>query len=317
MQRDLVIGIDSSTTATKAIAWDRTGAPVAEGRAAIPLAQPRPRYFEQEPEDWWRSTFLALRELTAKVEPGRIAGVAISNQRETFGLFGEHGEPIRPAIVWLDERAIDQMRRFAASFGAEKIHAISGKPVDITPCLYRMVWLRENEPHLLDRAAYIAEVHGYLCFRLTGRWITSTASADPLGVLDMERLVWSEEILTAAGVPIDKMLPLVRPGAFIGTVTEAAAQTTGLPAGTAMFAAGGDGQCAGTSVDVLRSGRAYINLGTAVVSGSYSERYVCRASCWASTLSESSRRCPLSRPKPPPRRSAPTESCSSPTGRDA
>ena len=157
MARELVIGIDSSTTATKAIAWDRTGAPVAEGRAAIPLAQPRPRYFEQEPEDWWRSTSLALRELTAKVEPARIAGVAISNQRETFGLFGEHGEPIRPAIVWLDERAMDQMRRFGASFGAEKIHAISGKPVDITPCLYRMVWLRENEPHLLDRAAYVAE----------------------------------------------------------------------------------------------------------------------------------------------------------------
>ena len=274
MPRDLVIGIDSSTTATKAIAWDRTGAPVAEGRAAIPLAQPRPRYFEQEPEDWWRSTSLALRELTAKVEPARIAGVAISNQRETFGLFGEHGEPIRPAIVWLDERAMDQMRRFGASFGAEKIHAISGKPVDITPCLYRMVWLRENEPHLLDRAAYVAEVHGYLCFRLTGRWTTSTASADPMGVLDMERLVWSQEILAAAGVPIDKMLALVRPGAFIGTVTEAAAQATGLPADTPVFAAGGDGQCAGTGVDVLRSGRAYINLGTAVVSGSYSERYV-------------------------------------------
>jgi len=111
MQRDLVIGIDSSTTATKAIAWDRTGAPVADGRAAIPLAKPRPRYFEQDPEDWWRSTFLAMRELTTKVDPARITGVAISNQRETFGLFGEHGEPIRPAIVWLDERAMDQMRR--------------------------------------------------------------------------------------------------------------------------------------------------------------------------------------------------------------
>jgi sugar (pentulose or hexulose) kinase len=274
MPRDLVIGIDSSTTATKAIAWDRTGAPVAEGRAAIPLAQPRPRYFEQDPEDWWRSTFLALRELTAKVEPARIAGVAISNQRETFGLFGEHGEPIRPAIVWLDERAMDQMRRFGASFGAAKIHAISGKPVDITPCLYRMVWLRENEPHLLDRAAYIAEVHGYLCFRLTGRWTTSTASADPMGVLDMERLVWSQDILAAAGIAIDKMLALVRPGALIGTVNEAAAQATGLPVDTPVFAAGGDGQCAGTAVEVLRSGRAYINLGTAVVSGSYSERYV-------------------------------------------
>jgi xylulokinase len=168
---------------------------------------------------------------------------------------------------------MDQMRRFGTSFGAEKVHAISGKPVDITPCLYRMVWLRENEPHLLDRAAYIAEVHGYLCFRLTGRWTTSTASADPMGVLDMERLVCSQDILAAAGVPIDKMLPLVRPGAFIGTVIEAAAQATGLAADTPVFAAGGDGQCAGTGVEVLRSGRAYINLRTAVVSGSYAERY--------------------------------------------
>ncbi len=273
MPRDLVIGIDSSTTATKAIAWDRTGAPVAEGRAAIPLAQPHPRHFEQDPEDWWRSTFLALRELTTKVEPARIAGVAISNQRETFGLFGARGEAIRPAIVWLDERAMDQMRRFGASFGAEKIHAISGKPVDITPCLYRMVWLRENEPHLVDRAAYVAEAHGYLCFRLTGRWTTSTASADPLGVLDMERLVWSEDILSAAEVPIEKMLALVRPGQLIGTVTGAAAQATGLPIDTPVFAGGGDGQCAGTGVEVMRSGRAYINLGTAVVSGIHAERY--------------------------------------------
>lgn len=181
-------------------------APEAEARGAIPLAQPRPRYFEQDPEDWWRSTSLALRELTAKVEPARVAGLEVSNQRETFGLFGEHGEPIRPAIVWLDERAIDQVCRFGAGFGAEKIHAIPGKPIDITPCVYRMVWLRENEPHLLDRAAYIADVHGYLCFRLTGRWTTLTASADPLGVLDTERLVWSDDTLAAAGVPIDKML---------------------------------------------------------------------------------------------------------------
>src|SRR5258708_12157549 len=162
MARELVIGIDSSTTATKAVGWDRDGGRVGEGRGGIPLVQPRPRYFEQEPEDWWRSTSLALREVMAKVGPARIAGVAISNQRETFGLFGEHGEAIRPAIVWLHERAMDQMRRFGARFGAEKIHAISGKPVDITPCLYRMVWLRENEPHLLDRTAYVTEVPGYL-----------------------------------------------------------------------------------------------------------------------------------------------------------
>jgi xylulokinase len=93
-----------------------------------------------------------------------------------------------------------------------------------------------------------------------------------MGVFDMERLAWSQEILAAAGVPINKMLPLVRPGTFIGTITEAAARATGLLDDTPVFAAGGDGQCAGTGVDVMRSGRAYINLGTAVVSGTYAER---------------------------------------------
>ena len=240
----------------------------------IPLAQPRPRHFEQDPEDWWRSTSLALRELTAKVEPARIAGVAISNQRETFGLFGEHGEAIRPAIVWLDERAMDQMRRFGASFGAEKIHAISGKPVDITPCLYRMVWLRENEPHLLDRAAYIAEVHGYLCFRLTGRWTTSTASADPLGVLDMERLVWSQDILARGRSPD-------RQDAVAGATRRAhrnryAKPPRRRPAFRPTLPCSRAAATDSARVPASRScdlGRAYINLGTAVVSGIHAERY--------------------------------------------
>ncbi len=121
------------------------------------------------------------------------------------------------------------MRRFGASFSAEEIYAISGKPVDITPLpLPDGSGCVRDEPHLLDRAAYVAEVHGYLCFRLTGRWTTSTASADPMGILDMERLVWSQDILAAAGVSIDKMLPLVRPGTFIGTVTEGASEVTDL-----------------------------------------------------------------------------------------
>lgn len=273
MIRDLVVGLDSSTTATKAIAWDRAGALVAEGRAAIPLANPAPGFFEQEPGDWWASAAAALRQLAAQVAPARIAAVAIANQRETFGLFAADGRALGPALVWLDDRAIAQHLRFGAEFGAARVHAISGKPLDIIPCLYRVIWLREHEPARFARADLIADVHGYLCFRLTGRWATSTASADPMGMLDMRRLDWSDEILQAAGVPRGKMLPLERPGAWLGEVTAAAAAATGLPAGTPLFAGGGDGQCAGTGVAALRPGRAYINLGTAVVSGTYSEAY--------------------------------------------
>jgi xylulokinase len=274
MPPDLVIGLDSSTSATKAIAWDRDGRAVAEGRAAIPMANPRVGHFEQDPEHWWSSTAEALKTVTAAVDPARIAGLAISNQRETFALFREDGTAIRPGTIWLDDRARPQERAFGETFGAERVHAISGKPLDVIPCLYRMIWFREQEPANFAGAERIAEVHGYLTFRLTGRWATSTASADPMGILDMPSMAWSSDILDAAGVPLSAMLDLVRPGEPLGTVSAEAAALTGLHAGTPLFAGGGDGQCAGTGAGVLAPGRAYVNLGTAVVSGSYGERYV-------------------------------------------
>jgi sugar (pentulose or hexulose) kinase len=273
MQQDLVIGIDSSTSATKAIAWDRGGQARAEGRAPIALSNPHPGHFEQDPADWWGSTAAALRGVMTQVDPGRIAAIGISNQRESFGTFRADGTSLRPGTLWLDERARPQEKAFGRSFGAERVHAISGKPLDVIPCLYRMIWLREHEPEQFARTEKMAEVHGYLVFCLTGRWATSTASADPMGILDMRRLDWSDEILAAAGVPRAMMPELVRPGAVIGAVTAAAAAETGLRPGTPVVAGGGDGQCAGTGVGMLAPGGAYINIGTAAVSGSFGRDY--------------------------------------------
>ncbi len=273
MAQDLVIGIDSSTSATKAIAWTGTGEAVAEGRQSIQLHNPHPGWFEQDPADWWGSTKTALTQLTAKIDASRVAALAISNQRETFGLFTEDGEPLRAGTTWLDERARPQVARFAESFGADRVHDISGKPSDVLPCLYRMIWFAEHEPETFARASRMAEVHGYLVHKLTGSWATSTASADPMGVLDMRAQTWSREILDAAGVDIARLPKLFRPGEVIGTVSAQAALATGLQAGTPVVAGGGDGQCAGTGAQITAPGRAYINLGTAVVSGSYGLDY--------------------------------------------
>jgi sugar (pentulose or hexulose) kinase len=84
---DLVVGLDSSTTATKAVAWTREGRAVAEGRAPVPVSTPAPGAFEQEPAQWGESAATALSQLTAKVAPARIAALAVSNQRETVGFF--------------------------------------------------------------------------------------------------------------------------------------------------------------------------------------------------------------------------------------
>eukprot|EP01036_Dinobryon_divergens_P004707 gene4707-6244_t len=140
MSRDLVIGIDQSTSATKAIAWDRHGTAVAEGRAPVAMRNPKPGHFEQDPDEWWSSTVTALKGVTSAIDPARIAAVAISNQRETFGLFDLDGTALHPGTVWLDERARPQEKSFSARFGAQAIHATTGKPVNVTPCLYRFIW---------------------------------------------------------------------------------------------------------------------------------------------------------------------------------
>ncbi|HUP04994.1 MAG TPA: FGGY family carbohydrate kinase, partial [Bryobacteraceae bacterium] len=273
MPKDLVVGLDSSTTATKAIAWNREGAAIAEGRGPIPLSSPRPDWYEQSAEDWWSSACAALRAVAQQVSPSRIAAIAISNQRETFAPLAEDGSAVRPAIIWMDRRCQDEVDWLCARVGRRRIHEISGKPPDMAPVAYRLAWMLRHEPELYRRTARFADVHAYLTWRLTGSFRTSWASADPLGLLDMREMRWRPEILSHLDLPAAKLPEPVPPGSVTGYVNEAASSATWLPVGVPVVACGGDGQAAGLGVNALGEGRAYLNLGTAVVAGVYAAAY--------------------------------------------
>ena len=271
--KHIVIGLDSSTTATKAIAWKADGTIVGQGRSPIPLLSPAPDCYEQNPEDWWRSACEALRQLVQQVDPTAVAAISISNQRETFVPLAQNGEPVRPAIVWLDQRCEEEVAWLARQVGSERIHQITGKPPDMAPVAYRIAWMLRHENELFRRTAMFADVHAYLAWRLTGSFRTSWASADPLGLFDMEQRNWSPEVLQALDVSPDQLPQAVRPGTVIGEVSESAARATSLSPHTPVVAGGGDGQAAGLGINALGSGRAYLNLGTAVVGGIYSNQY--------------------------------------------
>lgn len=267
---DYVIGIDSSTQSTKAIAWDRHGTLLGEGRAPIAMTSPGHDRFEQEPDDWWASACAALGELGRQVDLGRAAALAISNQRETVGFIDAAGRSVRPAMVWLDGRADAEMAAFAQDFGAEALLALTGKHADTTPALAKLAWMRVHEPGHLERAAHVVDVHGYLVLRLTGTLATSWTSADPFGLFDLEQKVWHAGILARLGLGADRLAPARAPGSILGRVSTAAAAATGLPPGLPVVAAGGDGQCAGLGVNAMRSGTCYLNLGTAIITGAWS-----------------------------------------------
>jgi xylulokinase len=214
-----------------------------------------------------------LRDLLRRVSPGRIAAVGISAQRETFAALSADGSPVRPAIVWMDRRCGGEVSWLAGQVGRGRIHEISGKPADLAPAVYRMAWMARHEPAVFRSTALFTDVHGYLAWRLTGHFRTSWASADPLGLFDMRNRVWSAEILQALQVQPEQLPMAMAPGSVMGSVNDQAAELTSLPAGTPVVAGGGDGQAAGLGVNALTPGRAYLNLGTAVVAGVHSAEY--------------------------------------------
>jgi xylulokinase len=271
--KEIVIGLDSSTTATKAIAWKPDGTIAGQGRSPIPLLRPADNWYEQNPEDWWHSACVALRQLFQQVDPAAVAAISIANQRETFVPLAQDGEPVRPAIIWLDQRCEDEVAWLVDRVGGGKIHRITGKPPDMAPVAYRIAWMLRHEKELFCRTTMFADVQGYLAFRLTGLFRTSWASADPLGLFDMERRNWSSEVLKALDLSPEQLPQAVRPGTVIGVVNKAAAEVTSLRPDTPVVAGGGDGQAAGLGVNALGGGRAYLNFGTAVVGGIYSTSY--------------------------------------------
>lgn len=271
--KDLVIGIDASTTAVKAIAFTREGEAVAEARGTYRLSSPLPGYYEQDPLDWWSAIVSALRELIIQVDPARFAGLAITHQRETFALLDADGTAVRPAILWLDERARAEVAELAKIYGRDRIRDWTGKPPDPTPALYALAWLKAHELSVFDRASVLVDAGAYLHFKLTGKPVSATASADPLGILNLQTKTWQPELVAAAGLRLDQLPALTAPSSLIGTITGQAATRTGLPEGLPVFAGAGDGQCNALGLGVFDEGAACFSLGSGVVSGMHSASF--------------------------------------------
>jgi xylulokinase len=269
----LVIGVDSSTTACKAIAWNQKGQAVAEGRAIYSLLRPKPNWYEQDAKAWWDGTCTALKTLFDQIDAAQVDALCITHQRESFVPVDETGHPLRNAILWLDERSHPQVNFLQERIGRNRFHQITGKPLTTNPSVTKIAWLVQNEPDFVARTHKFLDAHAFLVHRLTGAFRTSIASADPMGLVDMQADVWAVDLISEFGLCPDQFPDLIMPGHVIGFVSEQASAATGLPIGLKVVAGAGDGQCAGLGANAAGGGRASLNLGTAVVSGVVSTDY--------------------------------------------
>jgi xylulokinase len=268
----LFIGIDCSTSACKASAYDLQGVLVSSGRAEILLSQPQPGWHEQVAHDWWLALCTALQACTQTIDPASVKGIALSVQRETFVVMDRKLNPLRPAILWMDTRANTEMQTLQSLL--PDFHQATGKRLSVNLVPPKLCWLAANEPQTFENITQVWDVHAYLSAQLTGEAIASWGSAGPAGLLDLRSMRWYEPALEACGITSAQLPRLAAPGECIGTISPQAAQATGLRAGTALFAGIGDGQAGGIGAGITTPGRSYLTLGTSVISGTFAPQYV-------------------------------------------
>lgn len=267
----LVIALDSSTTSTKAIVVDTGGNVLHTAKRNIQLHTPAMDFYEHNPIRWWETSRDTITEVTSKLsakDRERIAAIGLTHQRESFAPFDKDGKPLRNGILWLDGRATKQIREY----GSAHIHELSGKPAGVTPAIYKMAWVKENEPEYFEKAYKVVDVLGYIVWNLTGRWASSQAAADSLGLFDIQKRDYADELLEIAGVTRDQMSELVVPSREIAPLRDDLAKEWGIKP-VPIIAGLGDGQAAGIGAAAVSPEIGFLNLGTAVNAGVESSVY--------------------------------------------
>ncbi len=237
-----LLGIDAGTTSVKAGIFAPDGRCMGIGREEYQLVAPAPDRAELNPEVYWRACVNTVRQALglAGIKPDEIEALGVSSQGETTITLDAAGKPIYPALVWLDNRAVDQAASLAARFGGS-VYSHTGIP-EIIPTwpAAKILWIRENEPEVFARAARFVLVQDYLVYRLTGRFITDGSISCTSLSYDFIHHEWWKDIQDAIGITAGQLPEILPPGTIAGTLSPEAAEELGLAKETAVALGGMD-----------------------------------------------------------------------------
>ena len=229
------------------------------------VVYPNPSWVEQPIESMWDAQCEVTKQLICQsgCSCQDIAAVAISSQRATFAPIDKSGSPLIDFIGWQDARSIEQCEFIKKTIGSQRYYEIAGLPVSPTAALSKILWIKENNPRLFERTATFGTTQSVHLHQLgVENPPSDLADAGYMGLLDVDQLTWSSELLDGLGIPLEKMPKLVNSGECVGEVSSKAAAATGLAAGTPVVTAGGDLQCGGAGLGIVKPGTVSLGIGS-------------------------------------------------------
>ncbi len=262
-----LLGIDTSTTSSKALLIDTAGNVVAVASSPHTLQSPRPLWSEQDPLEWWGAVSTAIHAvlLQAGITGSQVVAVGLTGQMHGLVLLDKAGNVLRPAILWNDQRTQAQCDEIHRRMGREAFIRITGNLALTGFTAPKLLWVAQNEPEIYAQARHVLLPKDYIRYRLTGEFAMDKADGSGTVLFDLQRRDWSDEVLSALEISRDWMPPTFEGTQFTGRVSAEAAAATGLHAGTPVAAGGGDQSAQAVGVGAVEPGVVALTVGTSGV----------------------------------------------------
>ena len=259
----LVLGVDVGSQSIQAVIVDEAGDVVSSGSAPMTMVHEHDGWADQDPETYRTALRDAVRAATESIQADHVVAMGLGSQVDGVVACDADGTPLRSAIIWLDKRATEQCDRLVSTVGAERLAELTGLVADASHSAPKMMWIRENEPQVWERAAMLAPVGAHVLHHLTGSWAQDAANASSTMVYDVAKGDFDTELCEAAGLD-PAMLPPVRPSTdVIGTLRPDVAADLGLPASCAVVVGTGDEHAASVGAGAIEPGVIVDVTGTA------------------------------------------------------
>lgn len=266
--RAVFLGLDLGTSGVRVVAVERSGSLVAESGAGYPLLTPQPGWTEQDANQWWAACVSALRDITSKLGAGhRPEGLSFSGQMHGMVPLDAAGSPLRPALLWNDQRTGDQVEAIERAIPRDELIRRTGNRAATGFQLPKVLWLRDREPDLFSKMAKALLPKDFIAFKLTGNMAAEPSDGSGTGCFHLAKKDWDEEILMALGLSRGLFPEVVASTAVVGGVSAEVARETGLPAGLPVVAGAGDNAAAATGLGISNRfpARGSVSLGTSGV----------------------------------------------------
>ncbi|MBL8236622.1 MAG: xylulokinase [Bryobacterales bacterium] len=262
------LGIDVGTGGSRALLVDEAGRIVAAHTAAHEeMRMEKPLWAEQQPQNWWDACQDAIRGVlaAAQVNGTAVRGVSLSGQMHGLVILDAAGEVIRPSLIWCDQRSQAQVDAINARAGKERILACIANPVLTGFTLPKLLWVRDNEPGLYERVRHLLLPKDFIRYKLTGEFATEVSDASGTALFDVVNRRWSFELAEILGIDRAILPKVYESEELTGVISAAAAEATGLAAGTPVIGGGGDQAASAVGNGIVETGLVSDTIGTSGV----------------------------------------------------